>query len=41
MSNFEVLSQTGWQSVLAKDEQMQSGFVDFQGFAQGRISPGL
>ena len=30
-----VLSQTEWQSMLGKDEQMQPGFADFQNFAQG------
>ena len=35
MSNLYELSQTGWQTMLDRDEQMQPGFVDFQNFAQG------
>ena len=35
MSNLYVLSQTGWRSMLGRDEQMQSGFVNFQNFAHG------
>ena len=34
MSNLSVLSQTGWQSMLGRDEETQIGFVDFQIFAQ-------
>ena len=30
MSNFLVLSQTGWQFILGKDEKVQPGFDDFQ-----------
>ena len=29
------LSQTGWQVMLGRDEEMQPGSVDFQNFPQG------
>ena len=34
MSNVSVLPQIEWQFMLGRDEQMQSGFVDFRNFAQ-------